>query len=139
MEHMETANKRIFLWLFVFMTLNCYPVLSQQRGIDSTANQPPIANNDTASVYQPNSDTINVTANDYSPSGDSFCMTAVYGSTFFSQLNCNDIVFTPDSNFIGKDTVWYIICNVGQSTLCDTATLVVNVYPHYTPFILNNA
>jgi hypothetical protein len=57
---------------------------------------PPVAQNDSVSVIQPYADTVNVTANDSSPSGDSFCVTKVYGSAFFTLLNCNQVAWVYD-------------------------------------------
>jgi PKD repeat protein len=93
----------------------------------SSGHQPPVANNDSATVLQAVKDTLNVTVNDYSPSADAFCITSVYPTQWFTASGCNDLIFTPDSNFVGKDTCWYIICNTGQPTLCDTAMVVVTV------------
>ncbi|HWB62114.1 MAG TPA: PKD domain-containing protein, partial [Chitinophagales bacterium] len=94
----------------------------------------PVAVDDTASVLQPNGGTINVTANDHSPSNDAFCITAVYGSNYFSQQGCNNVTFAPDSTFTGNDTAWYVVCNTNQPTLCDTAMLVVT--DHQNPALL---
>jgi hypothetical protein len=100
---------------------------------------PPVAQNDSVSVIQPYADTVNVTANDSSPSGDSFCVTKVYGSAFFTLLNCNQVAFRSDSGSFGNDTAWYVICNDSQPNLCDTGTVIATVVRHYTPLMLNNA
>lgn len=100
---------------------------------------PPVANNDSASVIQPYNDTIRVTANDTSFSGDSFCIAAIYGSPYFSILDCNSLIYKSDSAFVGNDTAWYVVCNNSQPGLCDTAMVVIAVKWHYTPFMLNNS
>jgi len=38
----------------------------------------------------------------------------------------NTVVYTPDPNFVGQDTFTYTAC-VGETTVCDTATVTVNV------------
>jgi hypothetical protein len=117
-------------------TLICFCLLFFTN---KTFSQNPIANNDTFTVTQFSTDTLNVTANDSSTTADSICITGVYGSPLFSYLNCNNIVFRGDSTYSGNDTCWYILCSGVGFTLCDTAMVVVNVAPTYTPFILNNA
>jgi hypothetical protein len=97
-------------------------------GIASTPNNAPIAVRDTASVLQPNSKVINVGNNDSDPDGNAFCVTTVYGSANFSVAvtgNCTSVKYAPDSLFIGKDSCWYVICDNGTPSLCDTAVLVV--------------
>ncbi len=85
----------------------------------------PVAVDDVASALQPDGATVNVTTNDNGPSGP-FCVTAIYGGgSAFAISGCNNIVYTPDSLFTGNDTVWYVICDNGQPTWCDTASLVV--------------
>jgi hypothetical protein len=87
----------------------------------------PVAVNDVATVQQPNAITVNVGLNDSAPSGNGFCVTHIYPNTsgFFAIANCSNISFTPDSVFTGNDTVWYVICDNGIPTLCDTARLIV--------------
>lgn len=102
---------------------------------------PPVANNDFATVVQPHGDTINVTANDNSPSNDSFCVTTIYGGQYFSVLGCNDVAFNPSPTFSGYDTCYYVVCNTGQPTLCDTAEVIVDVtvvVTHLPPVAVND-
>ena len=101
----------------------------------------PVANNDSATVHQPNGDTLVVTANDHSPSNDAFCITAIYGGQYFTVLGCNDVVFNPNANFTGYDSCHYIICNTNQPTLCDTAVVVIDVIAsavHLAPVAVND-
>ena len=91
----------------------------------------PIAVNDYAGVIQPHSDTINVTANDTTTIGDTLCVTSVYGSAHFSILDCNNLIFKPDTSFIGNDTCWYVVCG-NTSGLCDTAMVVVTDSANYS-------
>jgi hypothetical protein len=106
-------------------------------GIASTPNNAPLAVRDTASVLQPNSKIINVGSNDSDPDGNAFCVTTVYGSANFSVAltgNCTSVKYAPDSLFIGKDSCWYVICDNGTPSLCDTAMLVVQSL--YNPALL---
>ena len=101
--------------------------------IPSAIHNRPVAVNDTAIDIENHADVINVTANDNSPSGDQFCITTVYGSADFTVQGCNDLSFTPPNNYVGYDTAWYIVCNTGQPTLCDTARVIVDVTKLHLP------
>lgn len=91
----------------------------------------PTASNDAVTILQPADTTVNVTANDAAGStGNSFCITAINGSSNFTVSGCNNIVFNADSSFTGTDVVTYIICDNSLPTLCDTATLTVTVTPN---------
>ena len=37
--------------------------------------------------------------------------------------------YTPDSGFVGMDTIEYVVCDDGNPIACDTATLIVNITP----------
>ena len=106
--------------------------------ISRATHNPPVAVSDTVTLLQPGSSTINVTANDHSPSSDTFCITSVYGSSYFTIANCSSLTFNADSTFIGNDTAYYVICNTGQPTLCDTGTVVVTVNPNPALLPVNN-
>jgi PKD repeat protein len=99
-------------------------------------NNPPFAQYDTVSTPYATPVTINVGNNDVDPEGDSFCMTAIIGSAAFADAgigNCTSITYTPDSTFSGNDTCYYIICDNGSPSLCDTGMLVVTVAPCVLP------
>lgn len=96
----------------------------------AAGNNAPVANNDTASVTQPNGLVVNVGLNDVEPDGDNACITDVYGSPAFviaATGNCTSIQFTPDSTFTGNDTCYYVLCDNASPALCDTAMFVVTV------------
>ena len=101
----------------------------------AAANQPPVANDDTASMVQLNSITVDVIANDVDAIGDTLCITSITGSNFFSidSANCRNIIFSPDSSFIGNDTCLYIVCDNGAPALCDTASFIIMVTPCLPP------
>ncbi len=85
----------------------------------------PIANDDAANALQPDGVSVNVTGND-SNSGGAFCITSIYpSSAVFTITGCDSITYTPDSTFVGNDTVWYVICDNSQPSFCDTARLVI--------------
>lgn len=90
-------------------------------------NLAPVAIDDTASTIQPNPITVNVAANDVDAIDDTLCVTSIIGSGFFSidNANCTNIIFAPDSFFVGSDTCVYVICDNSLPSLCDTAVLVI--------------
>ncbi|HLP19658.1 MAG TPA: Ig-like domain-containing protein, partial [Chitinophagales bacterium] len=95
----------------------------------------PTAVNDVATALQPDGTLVNVTANDITPVNP-VCVTSIYGGDGAFVINgCNSIDYTPDSLFTGNDTVWYVICDNGHPTWCDTAMLVVtsNANPALLP------
>lgn len=93
----------------------------------------PLAVNDTASVVQPGSVSVNVVANDINyNAGDTLCISSVSSSPagWATVQGCTNIVFHAlDSNYTGPDTVYYVVCDIEHPTLCDTAALIVNVKP----------
>lgn len=98
---------------------------------DSTAGKlayrKPSAFNDTAIILEGTFDTVNVAANDSDESGDSLCVTSVYGSPDFKVMDCSNVVYDGPANFIGYDTCWYVICTDSAPVVCDTAMLSVTV------------
>lgn len=95
------------------------------------ATTPPTAADDTASLLQPGTVTINVLANDVNHNaGDTLCINSIIGATtgWATVSGCNNIVYHPlDSNYSGLDTFYYKVCDIHVPTLCDTAMVVVNV------------
>ncbi len=91
----------------------------------SNVNNPPVAANDTFSISRNNTATLPVLSNDYDPDGDpvtvNILVNPLHGSASVSN---NQVVYTPNSNYQGVDSVKYIVCDtVG----CDTAVLVIFV------------
>jgi len=101
--------------LALFLSLSCF----------SQADPPPPAIYDSISVLQPNSDTINVFANDTGYDVDSLCISFIYGSPAFSIVSCTGVFYHPDSSFVGNDTCWLVVCDTANRGLCDTSVLVV--------------
>ena len=109
-------------------------VVVQEGGTQS----PPIANDDFAGVNINTPTPINVTANDQATDGDAFTITS------FTQPNNGTValvggqlIYTPNTNFVGNDTLTYTICD---NDGCDTATVYIFVEgtPTQSPPIANN-
>jgi PKD repeat protein len=103
-------------------------------------NNAPVAFNDTATIQQGSSTTVNVTANDVDPDNNTLCISQVYGSAFFTKASCSSITYAPDTTFSGQDSCYYVVCDNGSPSKCDTAKLVVTVTPKptYQPPVANN-
>ena len=139
--HTYAANGTYYVCETVYNPSGSNTICDSVHITNITTHVRPVAINDTATVHQPNYDTLNVTANDHSPSGDAFCVKSVYGGSYFAVLGCNDVTFSPPSNFTGYDSCHYIICNTNQPTLCDTALVVVDVIAtavHSAPVAVND-
>jgi len=96
-------------------------------------NDPPNANNDTATVAEDSSNNlINVLTNDNDPDGDSLSIASVsnppHGST---TTNGNYVFYTPDLNYFGIDIFSYTMSDGHGGT--DTATITVTVAPISDP------
>lgn len=93
-------------------------------------NQPPIAQNDTATTLVNQPIFIEVTLNDTDPDN---AITQLNTSALSSPPNGtiannnNGFTYTPNADFIGVDTFSYVICD--PSNKCDTAFIIINILP----------
>jgi hypothetical protein len=94
-------------------------------------NNRPAAGDDTAGATEDTAATFTAATlllNDPDPDGDPLTITAVTdGANGTASVVGGDIVYTPDANFNGTDTITYTACDPGL--LCDTATITVTVAP----------
>ncbi|WP_246197909.1 Ig-like domain-containing protein [Chitinophaga agrisoli] len=95
----------------------------------SAVNIAPIAVRDTINITENTAATGNVLTNDNDPDGDdlttSLVTTAVNGTVV---LNANgSFTYTPNTNYSGVDSFIYRICDNGIPSLCDTATVIINI------------
>lgn len=88
-------------------------------------NTPPTAVDDTATVDEDASVTVDVLANDSDDDDDTLTVTAVSGAAFgVAQIVDNEIVYTPDANAFGTETLSYTISD-GTDETTATATITV--------------
>lgn len=73
----------------------------------------------------------NVLINDWDVESDSLIVSGIIQS---GSLNGNlmlqtngDLSYTPATNFVGTTSLSYIVCNYGMPSLCDTASLLIEV------------
>lgn len=97
------------------------------------ANNPPVANDDTATTPNDTPVSGNVLGNDSDPDGDDLTVntTPVAGPDHGSVVINPDgtFTYTPDAGFIGEDSFEYEVCDNGTPSICTTATVTVNVVP----------
>jgi PKD repeat protein len=97
--------------------------------IDDGGNQPPTAVNDSASVNEDSSVTINVLANDTDPDSDPLTVVSVQdpGNGTAVKNGDNTITYTPNADYNGADSFTYTIGDGNGGT--DTATVSITVNP----------
>lgn len=92
-------------------------------------NDPPFANDEMISIPEDNLFTILALQNDFDPDGDnisgSFSSLPVNGSAIF--LNGDSILYNPNLNFNGLDSLEYIVCDDIYPPLCDTAKVIIEI------------
>ena len=99
---------------FIFITVTCDTTPTSLK---------PIAKSDVATTKKNMPTTINVLAND-TPNGTVTVTVVVSPKNGTAFVNNNQLVYTPKTDFCGKDTLRYNVCNtVG----CDSATVIVTV------------
>jgi large repetitive protein len=112
-----------------------------------TGNQSPMANDDNTATPSGTPITVPVKANDADPNGDVLgtptLVSAPVGGTFVVNPD-GTITFTPTPGFIGAAEVLYAVCDNGTPLKCDTAKLIIEVYPNpnipnLAPVAINDA
>src|SRR4029450_3877754 len=92
-------------------------------------NDAPVANDDTASVVEDGSVTVNVLGNDSDIDNDTLTVTAVTQGAN-GAVTLNPVTYTPSPNFFGTDSFTYTISDgTGGVGGTDTATVNVTIAP----------
>jgi gliding motility-associated-like protein len=97
-------------------------------------NNAPIANNDAGVTPVNTPISGDVSNNDFDPDFDVLTFTLLTNptnGTLTTTLNpvTGSFTYTPNTNYIGLDTFYYVACDGGTPTLCDTAMVVITVIP----------
>jgi large repetitive protein len=94
---------------------------------DDGIQEPPIANDDSASAREGIEVAVIATANDYDPDGDPISLVSAENGRRgrVSILDGTTLVYTPDQGFVGEDSFTYTIED--PSSLSDTATVRVEM------------
>lgn len=108
-------------------------------------NNPPVANDDTITLFSGKSIAYPVVLNDFDPNYDNLSVdTVLYfsGKGTIVKLSWHSVKYFADSLFFGLDTAWYVACDDGTPSLCDTAMILISVdyfrYPAYAQIDINN-
>ncbi|HWB62383.1 MAG TPA: T9SS type A sorting domain-containing protein [Chitinophagales bacterium] len=88
---------------------------------------PPFANADNASTVKNTPVTINVLANDTDCDGLSLTVSVIRNpSNGTATVQSNQILYTPNTDFVGLDTLWYKDTNTNSDTAAAWVRIVVN-------------
>lgn len=99
-------------------------------GTNDCLNQPPIANDDDATTDMNEPVLIDVTDNDQDPDGTiTTTFIGAQPTNGIAEMVGQDILYTPNEDFVGTDYFQYVICDNGTPSLCDTAYITVTVNP----------
>jgi hypothetical protein len=99
-------------------------------------NLAPFAQNDYASIPMNTSTIVDVEANDNDPDGDQLHVPIIIDparngqAVIFDSLDVNYLRYTPNTNFVGLDTLQYVTCDVNSIKCyakCDTAFVFIEV------------
>ncbi|QIE59037.1 tandem-95 repeat protein [Rasiella rasia] len=95
----------------------------------NTGNEPPVANADTNTTEVDTPVTGQALPNDFDPDGDTITVTAnTDPANGTVTIDANGMyTYTPDPGFIGEDTFEYTICDDATPALCDTTTVTIQV------------
>ncbi|NNM16752.1 MAG: tandem-95 repeat protein, partial [Bacteroidia bacterium] len=107
------------------------------------SNVPPVVVNDTVSTNEDTPVTISVLSNDFDPDNniDTSSISIVSGplnGTAVLDTVTGEILYTPNPNFNGVDSLVYQFCDTGMPIYCDSATVYINVLPVNDPPIAVN-
>ncbi|MCP4120813.1 MAG: tandem-95 repeat protein [Bacteroidetes bacterium] len=98
------------------------------------ANDRPFAEDDRAITLEDHSVNIAILSNDFDVDGNVLMMENVsildqpdYGSVV--KHPSIGLIYNPEQNYIGNDTITYLVCDNGHPELCDWATVIVQVIP----------
>jgi len=94
-------------------------------------NDPPIATIDSETTTEDTPIQIAVQDNDSDPEGDAITTTEITSLPTNGMVNIvNDsILYTPNPDFNGMDTLDYVICDNGVPSLCDTTQVIITISP----------
>ena len=106
-----------------------------------TPNHPPVATDDYRTTSQNTSISIDVKSNDSDPDGNVLGLPSVIVNpshgTVTVDVNGN-VIYTPNANYFGGDTLSYIICDLGTPSKCDTAVVFITIKQSIFPIVIAN-
>ncbi len=120
---------------------NGSPVLCDSAWVYVTTvvNRAPLAVDDYVTIHKNTTVTVNVTANDSEPDNDPLSVSIrnnpVNGIAIVVGIN---IRYTPNSAFVGKDSLLYQICDNRTPVLCDSAWVYIDVTDNRAPVAVDD-
>ncbi len=121
------------------------PVLCDTAQITVTitsVNDAPIINDDPVSTDEDTPVIVDVLGNDTDVEGLDTTSVAIItppsNGTVTVDPVTGEVTYTPDPNFVGQDTLTYMVCDTGMPVLCDTAQIVINVLETNTLYALGD-
>ncbi|MFI8380502.1 Ig-like domain-containing protein, partial [Leeuwenhoekiella sp. NPDC079379] len=99
--------------------------------LETTQNDPPVANADTNTTEVGVSIDGNVLSNDFDPDGDPITVTSNTNPANGTVVVNPDgsYTYTPGPGFVGEDSFEYTVCDNGNPQACDSAIVIINVIP----------
>jgi large repetitive protein len=101
--------------------------------VTSGGNQAPVASDDNTSTPAGQPIVVFVKANDYDPQGGTIGNPTLFGTPVGGTPTLNPdgtVTFVPAPGFVGDAIFTYFVCDNGTPSLCDSATVIINVYPN---------
>jgi gliding motility-associated-like protein len=94
-------------------------------------NDNPIANDDNVTIKEDNDTCVSVIANDNDIDGPNLIISGIFDlpNNGNASIVGEQICYTPNPDFNGKDTIQYIVCDQGSPSKCDTARIIITVQP----------
>jgi gliding motility-associated-like protein len=92
-------------------------------------NLPPVAVNDYDTIGINSSVRINSLKNDHDPDDSIISLNIIRNPIHGMVVVNGDLMlrYTPDRDYTGVDSLWYVICDNGIPSLCDTATVYIYI------------
>ena len=130
-EKTYQANHRMLVFLKEKIGYMGMMLLMAFAQVSYAQNATPVANDDVLNIYtNSGSNTLNVQSNDTDDGPVLFTSILTPPAHGVAIVLSNDsIVYTPDSNYCGTDSLIYQVCDNGTPPLCDVATVVITISP----------
>ena len=97
------------------------------KSAPDTSNKTPETVADTATTTQGVAVTVNVLTNDTDANGDALTITSLSKPQFgAAAINGQSVIYTPNANFVGTDTVTYFVSDGKGGTAAGSLTVTVN-------------
>jgi gliding motility-associated-like protein len=102
--------------------------------------QRPVAVDDSVNTGKNKPLSINILGNDIDPLGLGLVATIVgfprNGTAFLT--GDDSVSYTPNRDFVGRDTLTYVICDNGKPSKCDTALVFITIFDDRPDIVIYN-